>query len=908
MATFRRKAVLVALIFCVVFTDLKSASPVERQVDSGQLDWNIRSESIRFWQGNQCVFPPPSLYSQTLVDKLRVCNLPYNPLNIISDVCIAFFTASKPLCQTSIPSVEQRMEETENKPVGELCDDIRSMMLTDEWKGLFHYSTINILSDPLNQSCEKLCGLGQPLHGVCSALDFSVNARSGNVGDTANPVETQTGHVPYDGGLEEPAEEEENVGYTAIQQLGGTGVYAEQPDLAEVGQTVPVENNDQPLLTNTGYDQAEGDADTQLLGENQAGYPQPGQTDAGYGQPGLTETGPGLTDAGYGQTETGQVIPGQNIEQPGLTDTGYGETETGQLIPGQNLEQPGLTDTGYGQTDIGQLIPGQNVEQPGLTDTGYGQTETGQLIPGNVEQPDLTDTGYGQTETGQLIPGNVEQPGLTDTGYGQTESGQLIPGQNVEQPDLTDTRYGQTEIGQLVPGNVEQPGLTDAGYGQTETGQLIPGNVEQPGLTDTGYGQTETGQLIPGNVEQPGLTDTGYGQLVPENVEQPGLTDAGYGQTETGQLIPGNVEQPGLTDTGYGQSESGQLIPGNVEQPGLTDTGYGQIETGQLIPENVEQPGLTDTGYGQTETGQLIPGNVEQPGLTDTGYAQTETGQLIPGQNVEQPDLTDTRYGQTEIGQLIPGDNVVPPGQGETGAKPALTWTGNGYEQIPGAYMPPDQQGATGDGYDTNIIGQQVEGDTIQQQLPYGQELPEGDQGQNLEDLFDKGSDSDRPDNILPGFGGPSREPEFTQPFTTGQGSLARGDNDFSEDSIADSEESESDFDSSDSAGNSILDNLNEMEGGKPAFGQPPYVQPAENIPQGDSGGDFHTYISEEPTNHHFLAYSLTAIILVMGAYVLYHNKQKIVAIIIEGRNRGNDRKRASGSEYQKLTQEPSDA
>ncbi|PIK62131.1 putative trans-Golgi network integral membrane protein 2-like isoform X3 [Apostichopus japonicus] len=48
----------------------------------------------------------------------------------------------------------------------------------------------------------------------------------------------------------------------------------------------------------------------------------------------------------------------------------------------------------------------------------------------------------------------------------------------------------------------------------------------------------------------------------------------------------------------------------------------------------------------------------------------------------------------------------------------------------------------------------------------------------------------------------------------------------------------------------------------------------------------------EQESSSHFLAYSLTAIILVMVTYILYHNKQKIVAIIIEGRHGGQGKRR----------------
>lgn len=46
-----------------------------------------------------------------------------------------------------------------------------------------------------------------------------------------------------------------------------------------------------------------------------------------------------------------------------------------------------------------------------------------------------------------------------------------------------------------------------------------------------------------------------------------------------------------------------------------------------------------------------------------------------------------------------------------------------------------------------------------------------------------------------------------------------------------------------------------------------------------------------EHTSSHFAAFFLTAIVMVFAAYVVYHNRQKIVAIIIEGQNNSGRRR-----------------
>lgn len=52
-----------------------------------------------------------------------------------------------------------------------------------------------------------------------------------------------------------------------------------------------------------------------------------------------------------------------------------------------------------------------------------------------------------------------------------------------------------------------------------------------------------------------------------------------------------------------------------------------------------------------------------------------------------------------------------------------------------------------------------------------------------------------------------------------------------------------------------------------------------------------------EHTSSHFAAFFLTSIVMVFAAYVVYHNRQKIIAIVIEGRSDVNGRRRG----YRKL-------
>ncbi|XP_030835544.1 uncharacterized protein LOC753443 isoform X4 [Strongylocentrotus purpuratus] len=76
---------------------------------------------------------------------------------------------------------------------------------------------------------------------------------------------------------------------------------------------------------------------------------------------------------------------------------------------------------------------------------------------------------------------------------------------------------------------------------------------------------------------------------------------------------------------------------------------------------------------------------------------------------------------------------------------------------------------------------------------------------------------------------------------------------------------------------------------------------PVEQNVKYDDGYD------DDDAKTHFMAYSLTAIILILATYIMYHNKQKIIAVVVEGRN-GRGRRRRGGSGYQKLDQNISEA
>lgn len=57
----------------------------------------------------------------------------------------------------------------------------------------------------------------------------------------------------------------------------------------------------------------------------------------------------------------------------------------------------------------------------------------------------------------------------------------------------------------------------------------------------------------------------------------------------------------------------------------------------------------------------------------------------------------------------------------------------------------------------------------------------------------------------------------------------------------------------------------------------------------------------ESEPEGHFMAYFLTAVVLCVAGYVIFHNKQKIVAFIVEGRTGRKSSRRPSKGGYRKL-------
>lgn len=56
-----------------------------------------------------------------------------------------------------------------------------------------------------------------------------------------------------------------------------------------------------------------------------------------------------------------------------------------------------------------------------------------------------------------------------------------------------------------------------------------------------------------------------------------------------------------------------------------------------------------------------------------------------------------------------------------------------------------------------------------------------------------------------------------------------------------------------------------------------------------------------DPDNSHFYAYFMTMVVICIVGYVVFHNKQKILALALEGRSRRGTRRRPNTSAYRKL-------
>ncbi|XP_046571369.1 uncharacterized protein LOC124279573 isoform X2 [Haliotis rubra] len=80
--------------------------------------------------------------------------------------------------------------------------------------------------------------------------------------------------------------------------------------------------------------------------------------------------------------------------------------------------------------------------------------------------------------------------------------------------------------------------------------------------------------------------------------------------------------------------------------------------------------------------------------------------------------------------------------------------------------------------------------------------------------------------------------------------------------------------------------------------------QTGQPVVHADTGKSLIKKLEKEydaPSSGNFMAYFLTAVVLCIAGYVVFHNKQKIIAFIIEGRSGRGRRRTNGGAEYKKL-------
>lgn len=105
-------------------------------------------------------------------------------------------------------------------------------------------------------------------------------------------------------------------------------------------------------------------------------------------------------------------------------------------------------------------------------------------------------------------------------------------------------------------------------------------------------------------------------------------------------------------------------------------------------------------------------------------------------------------------------------------------------------------------------------------------------------------------------------------------------------------------------------DNIEIMDGDKPPLSEnEPQINDASDIgfspdnantkPVDNSVGEMPAPQFPEYTDSHFFTYFLTVVVLCIVVYLVFHNKQKIIALIIEGRH--ERRRRPSTANYKKL-------
>ncbi|CAH1246922.1 TGOLN2 [Branchiostoma lanceolatum] len=445
----------------------------------------------------------------------------------------------------------------------------------------------------------------------------------------------------------------------------------------------------------------------------------------------------------------------------------------------------------------------------------------------------------------------------------------------------------------------------EAAIGQETGGQPV-GDASKTGLGgEAAIGQETVGQPV-GDASKTGLggeADIGQetgGQPI-EDASKTGLGgEADIGQETGGQPIE-DASKTGLGgEAAVGQETGGQPI-GDDSKTGLGgEAAVGQETGGQLVGD-ASKTGLGgEAAIGQEIGGQPI-GDASETGLG----GEAAIGQEAGGQPIG--DASNTGLGgEAAIGQEEGEEAIEEAGKAglEEGAAIGLD---AGEEAI-------EEAGKAGLGEEADI-GQETGGQAIKEAVNTDQETEETDNtGNEFEEVAGDTDQQDTgPENQVPppnfeeGEGdddGAYPDEEMVDGGDKGDGEL---DGDYGNDENEDynnrgiiEDEHDDTFINHDDG-----DTIAGGGGDWPGDGGHPHGNDQAQLKE-ELGAQANIYdLEEEPKQGHFMAYFVTFCVLIVLGYVTYHNRQKVIAIIIEGRAGLRDRKsrRPSGGGYKRLDQ-----
>ncbi|XP_072165040.1 uncharacterized protein [Diadema setosum] len=549
----------------------------------------------------------------------------------------------------------------------------------------------------------------------------------------------------------------------------------------------------------------------------------------------------------------------------------------------QEMEQPsGVREN----TDQGATIglQGDGAAAAVASGGGVGTVSERQGVNQGTYQGFRTPAGQGGTPTRVVGADDTRQPTNPDSNPAVSQNLGTLDAQGGSPPG------GHTVSGGMGAGDAGRPTYPDSNPAASPN--QLP--LDRQGGSQTG-GHTVSGPA--GDTDQQ-LQNDGYEPHGPSDVQggsrMGGLTaperaDAGNEAEITPNRLNG-VNAPGV-------------LPGTnqVYKPAYTQDGQYNRETALQNQPPISQK--TDgTGDGLTineATGPRLDGGAVggqgQNGPYDAGAADqgVSNQQTINGQNIVHTGDTvphnGAAGGETGVGQPDgqPGTNQQVDLGPDAGDRQEETQNGDyGNQLLPEGDLS-DSQGGNRPGIQQNVEsgvrGDQQEGHQEEEGEFRSDDQAVGENGDNADNQHeeklppedDYSEESDYPGNLPPG--------DDNGQFSQGDASNYDGDN----------------------AGND-----RDYQGEDESYREDDRQRENENVNQ-ESQQQVHEQVhkdivyEEDEESSHFLAYSLTAIILILATYIMYHNKQKIIAVVVEGRN-GKGRRRRQG--YQKLDQNISEA